>query len=238
MSDAVKEFQADLRRNGHSPGAIDGWAGAGTARALDDLLTRLGFDVAVRGNKDDLTVIPMPVQRIPVEWTDADLPPYMRLTLSYIGLHEVRDNAELRAFLASDGATLGDPAEFPWCGDLVQTPIRRTLHNEPFTGKVGENPYLARNWLDFGEACEPGVGAVLIFWRGKRDGLYGHVAFYWGEDDDFYYVLGGNQSNSISITKIRKDRLLGARWPASYSGPFLGPRFFSDPSLALSVNEA
>lgn len=237
MSDAVKDFQTTLQKRGYRLGRIDGWAGPSTARALDQMLTDMGFEVAVRGNRDSLTITPL-MQRVPMEWTDENLPPWMRMTLAYIGLHEVRDNARLREFLASDDATLGDPAQFPWCGDLVQTPIRRTLRDEPFPGKVGQNPYLARNWLDFGESCEPGVGAVMIFWRGDRNGIYGHVAFYWGEDDRYYYVLGGNQSNTISITKIAKNRLLGARWPVSYSGDFLGPRFFEDPSLALSVNEA
>jgi uncharacterized protein (TIGR02594 family) len=237
MSEAVKHFQAALKTRGFDPGAIDGWAGRGTAQALDRLLSDLGFEVAVRGDKTRLIITPL-AEQLPVIWTDADLPPWMRLTLSYIGLHEVRDNEELREFLASDGATLGDPAEYPWCGDLVQTPIRRMLPNEPFPGKVGENPYLARNWLDFGEPCEPGVGAVVVFWRGDRNGIYGHVAYYWGEDDDHFYVLGGNQSNTISITKIARGRLLGARWPTTYDGQFLGPRRFEDPELALSVNEA
>lgn len=237
MSDAVKQFQIVLKTRGFDPGAIDGWAGQDTARAFDRLLTDLGFEVVVRGDRTNLTVTPL-AEQTPVNWTDEDLPPWMRLTLSYIGLHEVRDNEELREFLVSDGSTLGDPAEYPWCGDLAQTPIRLTLPNEPFPGRVGENPYLARNWLDFGKPCDPGVGAILVFYRGDPDGIYGHVGFYWGEDDHHFYVLGGNQSNSVSITKIARGRLLGARWPETYQGDFLGPRLFEDPELALSVNEA
>jgi hypothetical protein len=29
-------------------------------------------------------------------------------------------------------------------------------------------------------------------------------------------LLGGNQSNAITIARIGKSRLLGARWPAAY----------------------
>lgn len=237
MSNAVKNFQATLKTRGFNPGRIDGWAGGNTAQALDALLTELGFDVVVRGEKDFLTIIPM-AEEIPAGWTDPDLPPWMRMAMSYIGLHEVRDNAALRAFLSSDGSTLGDPAKLPWCGDLVHTPLRRTLPNEPFRGRLGQNPYLARNWMEFGSAVEPGVGAILVFWRGDRNGPYGHVGFYWGEDASAYYVLGGNQANTISITRIAKDRLLGARWPTTYPGPTLGPRTTDAAGVELSTNEA
>jgi hypothetical protein len=56
---------------------------------------------------------------------------------------------------------------------------------------------------------------VLVFWRGKRNGSLGHVGFYHSEDSQSYHVLGGNQSNSVNLTRIGKDRLLDARWPRS-----------------------
>ena len=30
------------------------------------------------------------------------------------------------------------------------------------------------------------------------------------------YVLGGNQSDAVTIARIAKSRLLGARWPATW----------------------
>ncbi|MFN9953818.1 MAG: hypothetical protein ACK55I_12030, partial [bacterium] len=33
----------------------------------------------------------------------------------------------------------------------------------------------------------------------------------WREDDKYYHVLGGNQSNSVSVTRIIKTRLYKAR---------------------------
>lgn len=131
------------------------------------------------------------------------------------GLHEVRDNAKLRAWLRSDGKTLGDPKALPWCGDYTETAIKNTLPKEPFPGALGKNPYWARNWLHFGEATEPCYGAVIVFSRSKG----GHVGFVVGEDDTDYYTLGGNQSDSVNIVRISKTRFLGCRWPITFDGP-------------------
>lgn len=131
------------------------------------------------------------------------------------GLHEVRDNAKLRTWLRSDGKTLGDPAALPWCGDYVETAIKNSLPNEPFTGAVGKNPYWARNWLKFGMSVDPCYGAVIVFSRGKG----GHVGFVVGEDNTDYYVLGGNQSDSVNIVRISKQRFLGCTWPTTHPNP-------------------
>ncbi|MEM1149744.1 MAG: peptidoglycan-binding protein [Pseudomonadota bacterium] len=132
-----------------------------------------------------------------------------------VGLHERRDNSLLRRWLRSDGKTLGDPAKHPWCGDFVETAIALTLPHEDLPA----NPYGARNWLGFGSRVPAQMGAVLVFWRGSRDGWKGHVGFYVGEDRTHYHVLGGNQSNAVTVSRIEKHRLLGARWPDTAERP-------------------
>jgi hypothetical protein len=76
---------------------------------------------------------------------------------------------------------------------------------------------MARAWRRFGEPCQPMRGAVLVFWRGKPEGSFGHVGFYHSEDSVSYHVLGGNQSNAVNLARISKNRLLAARWPRSAS---------------------
>jgi uncharacterized protein (TIGR02594 family) len=131
------------------------------------------------------------------------------------GLHETRDNAKLKAWLISDGKTLGDPKALPWCGDYVETSVKKALPKEAFTGNLAKNPYWARNWLEFGVNTTPVYGAVIVFSREKG----GHVGFVVGEDETDYYVLGGNQSNAVTISRISKKRMLGTRWPNSFANP-------------------
>lgn len=149
------------------------------------------------------------------------------------GLHEVKDNAALCTWLKSDGKTLGDPKALPWCGDYVETCIEKTLPNEPLPGALGENPYWARNWALFGKEVKPCYGAVGVF---VRDGG-GHVGFLVGEDATDWYVLGGNQGNTVSIVRIDKKRMIAARWPSTYS-PITKPLpKMSAASIPKSSNE-
>lgn len=149
------------------------------------------------------------------------------------GLHETRDNAALKAWLRSDGKTLGDPKALPWCGDYVETAIKNSLPNEQFVGEHAKNAYWARNWLQFGAPTTPVYGAVGIF---ARDGG-GHVGFLVGEDATDYYVLGGNQSNAVNITRIAKNRFLGARWPISYKNPNKRLPIMSPDNIPRTTNE-
>ena len=52
---------------------------------------------------------------------------------------------------------------------------------------------------------------------GQRPG--GYVGFYLAEDEASYHVLGGNQSNMVNVARLRKDRLLTARWPHTALAP-------------------
>lgn len=91
--------------------------------------------------------------------------------------------------------------EIPWCGLFVGVVAHRA-------GKpIPANPLWARNWNTWGEKCDAELGCVLVF---GRDGG-GHVGLYVGEDDQRYYVLGGNQGNKVCIKPIDKDRLLACR---------------------------
>jgi len=188
--DAVQLIQTGLNQLGHSPGAIDGLWGLRTARALKSLLA---------ANGRPATVAPSG----PLLWmTEAKIA---------LGRHEARDRSWLMNWLKRDGRSLGDPSKNPWCGDFVETCIRVALPDEPLLGALGTNPYWARNWLLFGQEIKPTPGAVLVFARGSG----GHVGFAMGQDDTHFYVLGGNQSDAVTIARIAKSRILGARWPAT-----------------------
>ncbi|MEI4473378.1 NlpC/P60 family protein [Frigidibacter sp. MR17.24] len=103
--------------------------------------------------------------------------------------------------------------DIPWCGLFVAHCIGSTLDRE----SLPPAPLGARNWLKFGNACQPTLGAVMVFWRESRSSFKGHVGFYGGEDAHSYLILGGNQGDRVSWVKIDKARLLEARWPSSVS---------------------
>lgn len=135
---------------------------------------------------------------------------WMKIAKSVYGWHEVRDYKKLKDWMRASGSH--DWRSVPWCGAYVATVFRkfdRTL-------KIPASFLTARKWLEFGYDCKPGYGAVLVFWRGSRKGWKGHVGLYVGEDKTHYHVLGGNQSNGVTVSRIAKSRLLGARCPTGY----------------------
>ncbi len=190
-TEVIRLIQSCLDSLGHTPGAIDGQWGVRTARALKQLIAANGRAASVA-----------PQSHLP--WiTEAK---------SALGRNEARDGTWLMNWLKRDGRSLGDPGKNPWCGDFVETCIRIGLPDEPLLGALGMNPYWARNWLLFGRDTKPVTGAVLVFERGSG----GHVGFAVGQDETHFFVLGGNQSDAVTIARIAKSRLLGARWPATW----------------------
>ena len=134
----------------------------------------------------------------------------------------------------------------PWCGLYVAAVAKRAGKQIPF------GPLYALNWSKFGEPVaerkglsvdaplvyhgdrRPSLGDVLVF---RREGG-GHVGFYIGEDDNYFCVLGGNQSDSVSITWIAKSRCVAVRRPAYTSPPESVKPYRLGRSGAISRNEA
>lgn len=233
--------QRRLIAHGFDPGVVDGIWGRNTRAATIAFQTSRGLPA--HGSLNEATVTALRVAPGSTATADAAMPagpqqdlldffPWMSLALRKKGLREGRDNLQLREFLRSDGPTLGDPAQLPWCGDFVETCIAVTLPDAP----LPTNPYLARNWQHFGQSVEPCFGSVLVFWRVSRSGTKGHVGFYYSEDTNNFHVLGGNQKNSVSVTSIAKNRLLGARLPSA-GGPYPRRSVNSAADWQISDNE-
>lgn len=92
--------------------------------------------------------------------------------------------------------------EIPWCG-LAMDWLCLKASKPRIAG-----PLWALNWNKWGEpVTEPVLGDILVFKRQSG----GHVGIYVGEDNTCYHVLGGNQSNAFSITRIEKSRCVGKR---------------------------
>lgn len=91
-----------------------------------------------------------------------------------------------------------------WCGLTMAVAAKRGgWEYEP-----GGNALWARNWALWGTKQKVAMlGDVLVFPRGQG----GHVALYVGEDKGYYHILGGNQSDKVSITRRAKEPILAIR---------------------------
>lgn len=233
MRHSFEDIQRALKGAGFDPGGIDGIPGRKTKAAVKAF--QMAHGLVPDGIAGPLTqAVLFPDEDITPEDVVATQRPWFDLAISKMGLHEKKDHRELMRFLKSDGSTLGDPAELPWCGDFVETCIALTCPEEPMIA----NPYLARNWQNFGRDCEPQVGAIAVYWRThKTNSTNGHVAFLAGQEGDEYGNVGGNQGNRVSLSNLKKDRLLTCRWPLTMPMPKVAvlPKMRGG---ELSINEA
>ncbi len=121
------------------------------------------------------------------------------------------DNPMILAFLKLD-AEWPEHDEVPWCSGFInfiawicRAPRSKSLR--------------ARSWLEVGrririDQAEP--GDIVIFNRGgspdpKVIKDKGHVGLYAGHDDELVDVLGGNQGNTVKVSRYKMSDLLGVR---------------------------
>lgn len=92
--------------------------------------------------------------------------------------------------------------DIPWCGLFMGVVCKRAKYEPPV------NMLWALSWSGFGRPVDvPMLGDVMVFTRNGG----GHVGLYVGEDDWAYHILGGNQKDSVCITRIDKARFYCAR---------------------------
>ncbi|WP_299686670.1 peptidoglycan-binding protein [uncultured Tateyamaria sp.] len=219
--------QHQLARLGFYGGAIDGLRGPLTDAAIVDFKRSIGL--RARPYLGPLTYDALFGAKSAIDGRSTL--PWMLEAAHVRGLHEARDLGVLRAWFDRSVAWI-DPREIPWCGAFVATAFRQWQHDID----LPENPLGARNWMKFGRACPPQFGAVLVFWRGSKKGWKGHVGFYHAEDNTHFHVLGGNQSNAVTVSRIAKTRFLQARWPLGHQTS--DRRFHADTvGIRTTVNE-
>jgi len=237
----IRKVQQALNDKGFNPGLIDGVMGPKTEFAIVQFKQSIGL--RARPYLGPITLSKLfgkTVKHSPSGRYVRDGVPWVNELGRHLGLHERTNYKTLSDWLRSDGATLGDPRKWPWCGDAMQTAIRLTLPNEPWPGRVGLNPYLARNWLSFGVKCKMAYGAMIVIWRGKRNGSSGHIATVVGYDPKRKRVRirGGNQSNRISDTWVSEHRVLGYRKPSTWKKELPPVPIMNSRGAVVSTNEA
>lgn len=166
-------------------------------------------------------------------------PPWIKVAESLIGTMEIpgpHNNNTIIEWARKIGgwiASFYTKDSIPWCGLFV-------AHCMSQCGlRPDGNALSARAWASWSKGIllkEPTFGCIVVF---VRDGG-GHVGFYVSEDSYTYHILGGNQADSVNITRIAKNRAIAYVWPSSpeFKEYRSTGRIFKQFDGAISVNEA
>ncbi len=214
------DIQRRLKALGYDPGPLDGVRGRITIATIRRFQADHGLEADGLAGPDTLArLFDGGAPRAEKREEGLQLRPWFAEALRLKGIREetgAADNPTIVGWARALQLPFAHDAT-AWCGLFVAHCVAAALPDEP----LPSNPLGARTWLRFGTHTEPGLGAILVFWRGERAGWKGHVGFYAGEDAAAFHVLGGNQADAVSITRLAKTRLLGARWPITV--PKLSP---------------
>jgi len=126
--------------------------------------------------------------------------------IQFLDYTEKENRSELREL------TGVDPVRVEWCAAFANAILEKS---ELPSNKDHKYPLTARAFLDWGQAVEePKLGDIVVFPRGNSS-WKGHVGFYVKEQTIdgvlYYYILGGNQKNSVRVDLYRADKALGIR---------------------------
>lgn len=235
MSDSLlKQVQRALAAEGIDPGPLDGIAGPLTGRAIAEYQRAEGMLPTGRMDQALITALLGAGSGLAVE--QAAVPAWLRLALSLRGTAEVRGPRHSRTIMGwAEKLGIWYPDdETPWCG-LFVAHVMSTIFPDM---AQPSNVLGAQKWLDFGVTLDgPALGAVVVFWRGSPRSWKGHVGFYYGETRTHILCVGGNQSDTVNITRIAKNRVKGYRYPGGVPAPTIGP-IYRDPQGRVTTNEA
>ena len=219
----AKRLQSALKAKGFYHGAIDGIWGQKSRKAIINFKRSIGYRARpfvgplTRAALLDGRIDKLQAERSRLEqdYFDSEEPVWLKVARSYLGLREYRGNrhnSKILEWWTKIRMPFTDD-ETPWCagyvgGVLEECGIRSTR-------SAGARSYLWQNW---GRRLKgPAVGAVVVFWRGKKSGSKGHVGFVVGRDRrGNLMVLGGNQGNAVTIKPFDTGRVLSYHWPAGH----------------------
>ena len=172
-----------------------------------------------------------------VDEPQSDEIPWVTTAVNLMGTREIRgsrSNSTIMQWAKNIGGWIKNyykNDDIPWCGLFVD----HLMRSNGIEVNI-KNPLSARAWNAFGMKATPCPGAVMVFSR--KGG--GHVGLYVSEDKNYYHILGGNQSNSVNVTKVAKNRFLGARWPKEFASLYEknNKRVYKTFDGKVSINEA
>jgi uncharacterized protein (TIGR02594 family) len=140
--------------------------------------------------------------------------PWLDAAKSLLGTREgpgKANNKVVLGFYADAGHPEISMDATPWCAAFCCAMLKRNGYPIPMTDAL-----MARSFRRYGIACEPKVGAIAVFPRGKPPS--GHVGFVAKVNaNGTVDLLGGNQGDAVSIAKgtYKIKDALAFRWPVA-----------------------
>lgn len=141
------------------------------------------------------------------------LPPWIPIAEDLIGTKE-KPGSENNPKIMAWAKSLGNPVSrdytadsIPWCGLFVAYSLSQA-GIDPIT-----SPLWALSWKNFGESLSKPVFGCI--YTRHRDGG-GHVGFLVSQDNDYWHVLGGNQSDMVNVTRISKSAKCYFNFPEGF----------------------
>jgi uncharacterized protein (TIGR02594 family) len=142
-------------------------------------------------------------------------PRWLELAWGDLGIAEVPgapDNPRVVRYFAEVHQSGVTHDEVAWCAAFLGACLERT-------GIRSTRSLMARSYLRWGVPADDGrLGAIAVLSRGF-DPRLGHVGFLVGETSAGLILLGGNQTDSVSVQAFPRSRLLALRWPITEAAP-------------------
>jgi uncharacterized protein (TIGR02594 family) len=121
------------------------------------------------------------------------------------GQHEVlgaSHNARIVEYHTATSLGASDD-ETPWCASFVNWVLQQE-------GITGTNSAAARSFVNWGVESELELGAIVVLKRGTK-AWQGHVGFLYSSNDEYVELLGGNQSDSVNVTRFDRSDVIAVR---------------------------
>lgn len=119
-----------------------------------------------------------------------------------------KHNKRILEYFKASGYNPPKGDEEAWCGAFMAWVCKQAGVEPP------PNAFRARMWAEWGVDLgdKPVRGCVVVFKRGNNPAL-GHVAIFLSRTATHVTVLGGNQSNSVSIATYKASDVIAYRAP-------------------------
>ncbi|TSE00213.1 hypothetical protein C1D09_032420 [Mesorhizobium intechi] len=129
----------------------------------------------------------------------------------------------IRGYFQSIGQPLRDGAAIPpWCGAFAGFCVKTA--SPVLLKTIRGNPLSAGSWQSFGNESiqlgdpNPPRGAIVVLSPDKNSSSASHVGFfsrYLGSDNAQVELLGGNQSDRVTLTKFDRSKIIVIRWQSA-----------------------